>query len=229
MEQVPWACHESRFTYAPEELTAYLAQSLDFTAITRLQGLSWRAVSGIVRRVVAERVPCALLSGMRAIGVDEFSYRKRHRYLTVVVDHDSRRVVWAAKGRGADALAGLFEHLGEAGCAAIESVTMDMAGGHKKAVREHLPHARIVFDQFHVQRLASDAVDAVRRDEVRAAGDEATVRVIERSRYVLRKSPWNLNRHEQQKLADIQANNRRLFRARSVSTRNGYWPTSRIG
>lgn len=81
---------------------------------------------------MAERVPCALLSGMRAIGVDEFSYRKRHRYLAVVVDHDSCRVVRAAKGRGADALAGLFEYLGEAGCAAIESVTMDMAGGHNK-------------------------------------------------------------------------------------------------
>jgi transposase len=217
VEQVPWARHDRRFTLGLEELVAYLARAMDFTAITRLLGVSWRAVAGIVERVVAERLPDARLTGLRAIGVDEFSYRKRHRYLTVVVDHDRGEVVWAAKGRGADALAGLFEHLGEAGCAAIESVTMDMAGGYKKAVREHLPHARIVFDRFHVQRLASDAVDEVRRSEVRGADDPAMARVIKRSRYALLKSPWNMSRSQRQKLADIQANNQRLFRARLLN------------
>jgi len=217
VEQVPWARHDRRFTLALEELVAYLARAMDFTAITRLVGVSWRAVAGVVERVVAERLPDARLQGLRAIGVDEFSYRKRHRYLTVVVDHDRGKVVWAAKGRGADALAGLFEHLGEAGCAAIESVTMDMAGGYKKAVREYLPHARIVFDRFHVQRLASDAVDAVRRSEVRGAEDPAMARVIKRSRYALLKSPWNMSRSQHQKLADIQANNERLYRARLLN------------
>jgi len=196
---------------------AYLARAMDFTAITRLLAVSWRAVAGIVGRVVGEHLGDARLTGLRAIGVDEFSYRKRHRYLTVVVDHDRNQVVWAAKGRGADALAGLFEHLGESGCAATESVTMDMAGGYKKAVREHLPHARLIFDRFHVQRLASDAVDAVRHSEVRGAEDQAMARVIKRSRYALLKSPWNMNRGEDQKLADIQANNERLFRARLLN------------
>lgn len=217
VEQVPWARHASRFTRGLEELVAYLARAMDLTAITRLVGISWRAVSGMVERVVAERLPDARLQGLRAIGVDEFSYRKRHRYLTVVVDHDRGEVVWAAKGRGADALAGLFEHLGEDGCAAIESVTMDMAGGYKKAVREHLPHARIVFDRFHVQCLASDAVDAVRRAEVSAHAGSDAARTIKRSRYALLKSPWNMSRREHEKLADIQANNQRLFRARLLN------------
>lgn len=117
VEQVPWAGHDRRFTRGLEELVAYLARAMDFTAITRLLGVSWRAVAGIVERVVAERLADARLTGLRTIGVDEFSYRKRHRYLTVVVDHDRNQVVWAGKGRGADALAGLFEHLGEDGCA----------------------------------------------------------------------------------------------------------------
>lgn len=135
----------------------------------------------------------------------------------MVVDHDSGRVVWAAKGRASEALAGLFEHLGESGCGAIESVTMDMAGGYQKAVREHLPHARLIFDRFHVQRLGGDAVDAVRRGQVRDAADRASARVIKRSRYALFKSTWNLSRREQQKLADIQANNKALFRARLLN------------
>jgi len=128
VEAVPWARHASRFTCGLEELAAYLARQMDVTAITGLLGLSWRSVRAIVRRLVAERLPDSRLSGLRTIGVDEFSYRKRHRYLTVVVDHDRGRVVWAATGRGGDALAGLFEYLGEAGCELIEAVTMDMAG-----------------------------------------------------------------------------------------------------
>lgn len=81
------------------------------------------------------------------------------------------QVVWAAKRRRADAPAGRFEHPGETGCAAIESVTLDMAGGYnKKTVREHLPYARIVFDRLHVQWLAGDVVDLVRRGD--GAGDQ---------------------------------------------------------
>lgn len=162
-------------------------------------------------------LPRARLTGLRTIGVDEFSYRRRQRYLTVVIDHDRNQVVWAAKGRGADALAGLFEHLGEDGCAAIESVIMDMVGGYKKAVREHLPQARIIFDRFHVQPLPSDGVGAVRRDEVRGAGDQPMARVIKRSCYALLKSPWAMSRGEHEKLADIQANNDRLFGARLLN------------
>jgi transposase len=217
VEQVPWARHNSRFTVGLEEWVAYLVPLMDRTAITRLVGISWRAVTAIVERIVAERLPADRLSGLRAIGVDEFSYRKHHRYITVVVDHDSDRVIWAAEGRGADALAGLFNQLGEAGCAAIETVTMDMAGGYQKAVREHLPHARIVFDRFHVQRLSSEAVDAVRRGEVRSSAEPATARAIKRSRYALLKSPWNLTRRDQDKLADVQHHNKRLFRARLLN------------
>ena len=212
-EQVPWARHGSRFTRDLEELVAYLAQTTDKTTITRLVGINWRTVGTIIERVVNERLDGQRLNGLRVIGIDEFSYLKRHRYLTVVVDHDQRRVVWAARGRGADSLTGLFDQLGEHGRAGIELATMDMAGGYLKAVGEHLPDARIVFDRFHVQRLASDALDEVRRAETRAlaGGDDAGW--IKRSRYALLKNPWNLTPRQDQKLADIQANNARLYRA----------------
>lgn len=216
-EQVPWARHNSRFTRALEELVAYMAQVMDKTAVTRLQGISWRSVSAIVERVVTERLGEERLTGLRVIGVDEFSYRKRQRYLTVVVDHERGRVVWAAEGRGAAALAGLFKHIGEPGCAQIKAATIDMAGGYKKAIREHLPNAQVVFDRFHVQRLASDAVDAVRRAEVEAHKGTQAASAVKRSRYALLKRPWNMRRSEHQKLSDIQVNNRRLYRARLLN------------
>ena len=92
----------------------------DRTTASRLVGISWPAVGGIVERLVARRLDSTRLAGLRRIGVDEFSYRKRHHYLTVVVDHDRRRVVWAGPGRSAETLDKFFQLLGPAGCARID-------------------------------------------------------------------------------------------------------------
>ena len=85
------------------------------------------------------------LAGLRRVGIDEFSYRKRHHYLTVVVDHDTRRVVWAGKGRSAETLDGFFNLLGPSGCEGIALVTVDLAASWQKALRARVPHARVVF------------------------------------------------------------------------------------
>ena len=117
VEQVSWAAHGSAFTAPLEELAAYLAQVTDRTTASRLVGICWPALGSIVERVVARRLESTRLAGLRRIGVDEFSYRKRHHYLTVVVDHDRRRVVWAGAGRSAETLEAFFDRLGPAGCA----------------------------------------------------------------------------------------------------------------
>ena len=65
--------------------------------------------------------------------IDELSYRKRHHYLTVVVDHDRRRVVWAGKGRSAETLEAFFDLLGPAGCERIELVTADLASSCQRS------------------------------------------------------------------------------------------------
>ena len=115
------------FTAAVEELTAYLAQVTDRTTVSRVLGISWQAVGSIVERVVAQRLDERRFDGLRRIGIDEFSYRKRHHYLTIVVDHDRQRVVWAGKGRSAQTLEAFFDRLGRAGCERLQLVTVDLA------------------------------------------------------------------------------------------------------
>jgi len=115
-EQVPWVAPGRRFTRDFEEMAAYLARITDKTQVTRLLGISWRTVGRLVERVVGERLDADRLKGLRRIGIEEFSYRKRHRYLTDVVDHDRRRVVRAGPGKGAEALSAFFEALGQEGC-----------------------------------------------------------------------------------------------------------------
>ncbi len=214
VEQVPWASGSSVFTSGFEELAAYLAQVTDRTAVSRLLGISWVTVGSIVERVVARRLDGARFAKLRRIGVDEFSYRKRHRYLTIVVDHDERRVVWAGRGRSAETLGAFFEQLGPGGCARIELVTADLASSWQKALRAWVPHARVVFDRFHVERLAADAVDEVRRSEQRRlASEPEDAKALKGTRYALLKHPARLRPGEARRLETLRRKNRALDRA----------------
>jgi transposase len=213
VERVPWGAGKSRFTYAFEELVAYLAQSTDRTKVSRLLGISWRAVGSIVERVVARKRDPKLLVGLRRIGVDEFSYRKRHRYLTIVVDHDRRCVVWAAEGRSSEILGQFFALLSKAQRRQIRYVTMDMAAGYIEAVKAHLPKAQIVFDRFHVQQLASNAVDEIRRSVVRELRGTEQARKVKNLRFTLLKGDWRLDAEDRRRLAGLQQANKPLFRA----------------
>jgi len=213
-EKVPWGEAASRFTTAFEEMVAYLAQITDKTRVARQMGISWPTVGAIVTRVVARHLQPERLASLRWIGIDEFSFRKRHRYLTVVVDHQRRRIVWAAEGRKAETLDAFFKLLGPEGCAAIELVSIDLAASYHKAAKENLPKAEIVFDRFHVQRLASDALDEVRRELVRELADfpdQATT--VKNTRWALLRRTSSLNREERERLSSVQKTNRPLYRA----------------
>ena len=214
-ELVPWAAARSRFTYEFEEYAGYLAQVTDKTRVTELVGIAWRTVGAIVERVVARNLDCARLDNLRSIGVDEFSYRKKHRYLTIVVDHDTKRVVWAKEGKSADTLRAFFEALGPERSAGIENVTIDMSAAYIEAVTDSAPNAKIVFDRFHVEKLASEALDEVRRTlvrELKASGDEVARKSIKRTRFLLLKRPSKLSQREKRRLSAIQGTNQKLYR-----------------
>jgi transposase len=213
-EALPWApAGASRASLALEEMAAWLSTLTDRTSVQRILGTSWRAVAGMVERVVERKLDASRLSGLRFIGIDEFSYRKRHHYVSVVVDHERGRVVWAAEGRSAETLERFFEALGPEGVAGLEAITLDMAGGYLKAIQARAPEALIVFDRFHVQRLAGDALDEVRRQLMRSLEDPDAKRVLKRTRFALLKNPWNLTRAERGKLSELQRHNRPLYRA----------------
>ena len=167
-ESVPWARHGSDFTRPFEDAVGLMAQRTDHTAVSQLFGISWVTVGNIAERLVDELLDPDRLANLRHIGVDEISFRKRHRYLTVVTDHDTGNVVWVCEGKTSDVLKTFFVALGPA-CGSIEVVTMDMSQAYQKAVRETLPNAEIAFDHFHIAKLANEALNEVRRELVREA------------------------------------------------------------
>jgi transposase len=214
VESVPWGASASRFTSPMEGHVAYHAQRTDKTTVPTLMRIAWRTVGQIVKRYVhRERKEMAdPLENLRTIGVDEISYRKHHEYITTVVDHERGVVVWAAKGKSAETLKAFFEMLGEERARKIESVTIDMSSAYIKAVRESVPNATLIFDRFHVQRLVHDALDEVRREQVRSAAHDEKAD-LKKTRWPLQKNPWNLTDLEKAKLADLEEQNLPIYRA----------------
>lgn len=213
VEQVPWAAHGSRFTREFEEMTAYLAQRMDRTAVRLLMGIDWRTVGTIVARIVQERLDPQRLENLYVIGVDEISFRRHHHYITVVVDHARKRVIWTGEGKSSETLERFFAELGPERSRKIETATIDMSQAYINVLEERAPQAQIVFDRFHVQRLASDAVDEVRREQVRQVKGTDDATWIKGTRFALLKNPWNLTGLEQLRLSAVQRRNRPLYRA----------------
>ena len=146
-EEVPWARPGARHTRDLEELVAYLAQRADKTTVARLLRVSWEAVARIVVRVVSEQLDPERLEHLYRIGVDEVSWRKGHRYLTVVANHDRNgAVVWAGKGKSADTLRRFYDELGPERTTRLEAVSLDMGGAYAKATAEMAPGARACVD-----------------------------------------------------------------------------------
>jgi len=211
-EAVPWARHASAFTRVFEDLVGALAQKVNRTAVAEMTGIAWQTVGNIAERLVHEQLGPERLQGLRRIGVDEISYRKHHRYLTVVVDHDEPRVVWVGEGKSTEALLTFFTELGAENTAALELISMDMSAAYESAVRVAAPQARIVFDHFHVARLANDAVDEVRRAQV-AALPPSERSSLKRTRWPILKRSRRLKSNEKTRLSRIERDNRPLYRA----------------
>jgi transposase len=216
--RVPWARHDCGFTRAFEEQVAWLATQCSKRAICELMRVSWYTVGRIIERVVAdEQVRRGdPLRALRRIGIDELSYRVGQRYITLVVDHDSGRLVWAADGRDRQTVERFFAALGAERTAKLELVSSDMGEWITRVVGERCPQATLCLDPFHVVALATEALDAVRRDvwnDARRAGDASGARWLKGARWALWKRPERLTERQRAKLASIAVANRRLYRA----------------
>lgn len=210
---VPWARPGSRFTRRFENEVAWMLQRADQTAVSQYFGISWVTTGRIARRVVGEYRQGKPVAGA-FLGVDEISYGRPRKFLTVVVDHESSRVVWAAEGKNAKTLRSYFEELSEADRKAIEVVSIDMSAAFRKAIHEALPDAVIVYDRFHVMQLLSAAIDECRREEMRRCKDPEAKRRLKGYRWALLRNEWNLTLRDQQRLAELRRLNDKLYRAR---------------
>jgi len=211
---VRWAEAGSRFTMLFERLAIDWLKSASRRAVAARLSLSWDEVDGIMRRAVkrglARREPIAAAS----LGVDEKSFKKRHRYATIVTDLTLGRVLYVAEDRQQSSLDGFWETLSAEQRQAIHGVAIDMWDPYENSIRAHLPQAdqKIVYDKFHVAKHLGEAVDRVRRQEnkqLRAAGDDRLVG----TRYQWLKNPDNFRDDQWRDFAALRSSNLKTARA----------------
>lgn len=228
--QVPWARHGAGHTRAFDDTVAWLAVQCSKTAVSELMRVAWRTVGSIITRVLADiDATVDRFDGLTRIGIDEIAYKRGHRYLTVVVDHDRPRLVWAAPGRDVATLRAFFDQLGPARCPLIEQVSADGAEWIERVVRTRCPQAVLCADPFHVVAWAVDALDEVRRQVLndargplvlqstarsgRRADRPRRAHPLKRARWALWKNPENLTDHQQAKLEWIAKSHPDVWRA----------------
>jgi len=152
-EAVPFARPGARFTSDFEDLVVWLVTRSDKSTVAAFARVAWRTVGAMCQRVAADVIDPHRLEGLVDIGVDEISWRKHHKYLTLVSDHATSTIVWGAPGKDAATLGTFFDALPEGDVEAVEAVSMDLGPAYIKAVRERAPGAVICFDPFYAEVL----------------------------------------------------------------------------
>lgn len=234
---VPWAAHGAGHTHTFDQQVSWLAVRTSKSAVVELMRIAWRSVGAILARVLDQARTSELaagrdgLDGLTRIGIDEISYRRGHLYLTVVVDHDTGRLVWAEPGRNRETLDRFFEALGPDRSAQITHVSADQAQWIHAAVSDYCPQAVQCADAFHIVKWANQTLAVVRAAAWRAAraggatrknGTEqgrrrydstGDARELARAKYALVKNPENLTEKQQVRLDWIAATHPVLWEA----------------
>lgn len=241
VQMVPWARHGSKHTRGFEDTAVWMSLHLSRKAVSEFLRVSWDTVGPMISRVEKEtRSGENRFDNLVKIGIDETSYKKGHKYITVVINHETNSVIWAAKGFGKEVLESFFEELTPTQRKSIQLVSGDGAKWIKGTVEHYCPQATFCIDPFHVISWCEEVLDIVRKQqwnearkkvaeenkgkakrgrgrpkggstEKTAAQKEAEI--MKSSKYPLLMNPDHLNESYQVKLQEILLYDKRLATA----------------
>jgi transposase len=212
-EWVPFAALHSRVTYRLEYLLVHHCKAMTQKVAARLLHLAPSTLSDVLHRVITRVREGHRIRGLRKIGIDEISYRKGHKYATVVYDLEKRCVLWVGEGKGRETIDFFFkEVLSEAQRLAITEASCDMSEAYIGALKEHCPQATLTLDRFHLVKAMQEAVDEVRKEAWREA-DKEDKSFFKGLRWLLRRHQENRTKGQTRVLNKLRTCNRRIWRA----------------
>ncbi|RQO63520.1 ISL3 family transposase [Paucibacter sp. KBW04] len=213
VQHVPWLARYARLTQRLAQAASACCARLPIAHVAELFGLHWSTVRELDRQRMQAQVDALPPAQPRRLVMDEFALFKGHRYASVILDADTRRVLWVAEGRSRKSVRPFFEELGKAGCTRIEAVAMDMNSAFDLEVRRHCAKARVVYDLFHV--VAKYGREVISRVRVDAANqlrqDKPARRVVKQAHWLLLRNRKSLSDTEQVRLDEVLAVNAPLM------------------
>jgi len=209
---VPWARPGSGFTLLFELLVLSLAREMSVAALAEMTSEHANRLWRILEHYVERARKAVDLSTFHQLGIDEFSLRKGHVYMTAFSDLDTSRVIFLGEGRKKGVVEDFFEDLRsrDVDPAQIEVVCCDMWDPYLNGIGKFLKKALVVFDRFHVMSQINQALEIVRRREQRENS------VLKKSRFLWLKNPQNLTAHQETRLASLRSLDLKTARAYQI-------------
>jgi transposase len=209
---VPWAREGSGFTLLFEALTMALVSAMPVKAVARLVGEHDTRLWRVIHHYVARARARADFAAVSRVACDETAARRGHDYITLFVDLERARVLFATEGKDANTVAAfaadLAAHRGNP--EAIAEVCIDMSPAFIKGTADNLPNAAITFDKFHAVKIINGAVDRVRRAEQKAHA------LLSGTRYIWLRNPATLSDRQRATLESLSMRNLKTARAYNI-------------
>lgn len=209
---VPWARPDSGFTLLFEAMVMTMVSAMPVKAVARMVGEHDTRLWRVVHHYVEQARARADASGVTQVAIDETAARRGHDYITLFVDIDQARVLFATEGRDATTIAAFADDLAAHGGdpETIGEVCIDMSPAFIKGVGESLPNAAITFDKFHAVKIINDAVDLVRRAEQKGQG------LLRGTRYIWLRNPDTLSDRQKATLEALPTRHLKTARAYQI-------------
>ena len=195
VERMPWASGKEQMTTSYKVYLARWARRLSWKETADIFKTSWESVYRAVQYVVEYGLTNRVLDGVTEIGVDEIQVFTGHKYLTMVYQLNTgfRRLLWCGMERKAKTLLGFFHEFGKDRSQKLKYVCSDMWAPYLKVISKKAPNALNILDRFHIMRKFNEAIDLIRRGEVKLFKAENQENVLLKGRWLLLKNKENLN------------------------------------
>ena len=228
--KIPWAGKGSRFTLLFERLAVDILLSCrNITKAIGFLRISWDQLRLIMEHAVGRGLSRREIEDFKYVGIDEKSFKKGHRYMSLITDITGSRVLDVVEGRNKEAADELWKLIPEKQRNSIQAVALDMWDPFIASTREHVPQADLVHDKFHCVGYLTEAVDLVRRQEHRELlklGDET----LSKTKYVWLKNPKNWTDQDELKFKDIKNENLKVSRAWAIKEAfSEFWNYKYVG
>lgn len=205
VEAMPWGFGKEQMTISYQVFLARWARRLSWKETADIFETSWDSIFRAVRFVVEYGLANRSLDGVTEIGVDEISVFKGHKYLTLVyqINAGARRLIWCGPERRVKTLLRFFHEFGKERSEKLKYVCSDMWAPYLKVIAKKAPNALNILDRFHIMRKFNEAIDEIRRGEVKLFKVAKQVNVLEKGRWLLLKRPDNLSEKQTSRLGDL--------------------------
>ncbi len=211
---IPFVRGKRRVTISFERHVVSMMQFATIKHVANFLGVSWGLIKNIHKDHLKREYVGIDYDSLEYLGVDEFSIRKGHQYMTIFINLKSGEILHAVEGKSIESVRPFLLELA-AKSKNIKAVAMDMNAAYASAIKLYLPGVDVVYDRFHVVGLLNTALEEIRRSQQNKC-NEVGLRVFKGCRFLLLSNYEKLNPKKQSSLGTLLEINGPLLAAHTM-------------